>query len=168
VYYKTIPLFGLFFALLPGVNGQTLYIQNGKKRIKILRLSTIEIKTWNDSLLQADDSKSIPFTVNSIAGDSIYVVRTTEWKDTFRYKFNFLTGKDIKEKKKYQKIPSKYEYRQFSLKDISQITYTYQRDQSGEGCLGCMLIPGLNLYYLWSKARRTRVFDMSKWVFVWK
>lgn len=148
--------------------GQTLCIQQGKKKIKILPGARLDVLTKNERRDFTADSSAAEFLVKNISADSITLYRPVEWKDTFSYKFNAWTGKDIPEKKRYYKVAIRFEQKQFSLAEITQIKYTYQSDQSGDGCIGCLLIPGLNIYYLLSKRHKTRVFDMTRWKFVWQ
>jgi hypothetical protein len=60
-----------------------------------------------------------------------------------------------------------YEYKSFAYKDIRTLEYpTYHG--SGDGCVGCMLIPGINVIYIIYATRRwkPRRLDMKKWKFV--
>ena len=60
-----------------------------------------------------------------------------------------------------------YEYRRFAYKDIRTLVYpTYHG--SGDGCAGCILVPGINVIFLVYAIRRWRPhrLDMTKWKFV--
>jgi len=161
MYIKRLLISYLFLMALSTAEGQTLYIQKGKKKIEILPMSEIEIRTSGDTAKLIDDKKPSAFTIKNITTDSIEISKPTAWKDTFYYRF-------INKKKRFYKEPVQYEFRKFSLNDVSQIKYTYQRSQSDGGCIFCILVPGLNIYYFWSKAWRTKVFDMAEWKFIWK
>jgi hypothetical protein len=161
MYIKRLLTLCLFLMAFSIAEAQTLYIQKGKRKIKILTGSEIVIRTSGDTAKLIDDKKPAAFVIKNITNDSIEISKPTAWKDTFSYKF-------ISNKKRFYKKPVQYEYRKYSLIDVSQIKYTYQRDQSGVGCAGCILVPGLNIYYFWIKANRTKVFDMAEWKFIWK
>ena len=161
MYIKRLLISYLFLMALSTAEGQTLYIQKGKKKIKILSGSEIEIKTPGDTATLIDDKKPSAFAIKNITNDSIEISKPTAWKDTFSLRF-------INKKKRFYKMPVGYEYRKFALNNVSQIKYTYQRSQSDGGCIFCILIPGLNIYYFWVKAHRTKVFDMAEWKFIWK
>jgi len=161
MYIKRLLTLCLFLMAFSIAEAQTLYIQKGKKKIKILPGSEIEIRTPGDTAQLIDDKKPAAFAIENITNDSIEISNPTAWKDTFSYKF-------ISKKKRFYKKPVQYEYRKYSLIDVSQIKYTYQRSQSDGGCIFCILVPGLNVYYFWSKAFRTKVFDMAEWKFIWK
>ena len=166
----TSKLLILFFCLtsLQQASGQTLYIQNGKKKIEILLHARLEVLTYNDTTAFSPKKDDNPFLISRITHDSIELSRVITWKDTFSYKFNVFTGKDNKDKIRHEKIAAQVEYKTYALNDISGMRYTYQRDQSGDGCPICILIPGLNIYYFWSKGNRTKNFETAKWTFVWK
>jgi hypothetical protein len=150
------------------IKGQSLYIQNGNRKIKIIEGSFLDVKTWDDSIEFPEIKKHSAFEINKMTFDSIEIRRSTGLKDTFRYKFNIWTGQDIKNKKQFYKVPSGYEYKRYALKDLSRLKYTFQHDQSGSGCIACIFVPGLNIYYFWSKSRRTKVFNIKEWKFIWK
>ncbi len=60
-----------------------------------------------------------------------------------------------------------YEYKSFAYKDIRTLEYpTYHG--SGDGCVGCVLIPGINVIYIIYATRRwkPRRLEMKKWKFV--
>lgn len=147
---------------------QSLFIRHGHKKISLLKYSKIDIQTGHDTTGWETNAKKPRFTIDSLEKDSIKISRPVAWKDTFSYRFNAWNGKDKTDKKKYYKAPVEYESHRFGLSEITRIRYTYQRDQSRDGCVACYFIPGVNLYYIWVKAYRTREFDMRVWKFVWK
>lgn len=159
-------LFLYAFIIHCSSNAQRLAISNGRRTIKILPGASMELRTYNDSIGFYSKHTGISFRVYNISTDSIVLRRPTTWKDTFSYKFNAFNGKDDTAKKKYYKEASAYEYQAYAISGINKIRYRYQRDQSGEGGLGAIFVPGLNIYYIWSKCWRTRVFNMQKWKFV--
>jgi hypothetical protein len=66
----------LFFMMVPFVNGQTLYIQHGKKKIKILPLAEIDVRVNGDTTAMDVKKKSKPaFTIKDISKDSIEISR---------------------------------------------------------------------------------------------
>jgi len=163
MYIKRLLISYLFLMALSTAEGQALYIQKGKKKIKILPGSEIGIRTPGDTATLIDDKKPAAFTIKNITTDSIEISKPTAWKDTFYYRVINKKTRFYKDKK-----PARYESRKFSFNNVSQIKYTYQRSQSDGGCIFCILVPGLNIYYFWSKAWRTKVFDMAEWKFIWK
>lgn len=160
----------LIFCLLayPPAKAQTLYIQKGQKKLKILPGQHFQARLLGDTTAFSVRSGQEPYRIEKITHDSIIVSRPVEWKDTFKYEFNTWTGKFEENKKIYYKKVTRSVSEQYAIKDISTFTYTYQHDQSGDGCIACILIPGLNIYYFWSKAYHTRVFSTAEWKFAWK
>lgn len=163
-------ILALFLTAVPvALHAQQLYIEHpGKKKIRILAGSRMEVVSSGGGSAAGIGISDPPFEVSRFTADSLVLIRTTQWKDTFEYKFNSWTGKIKENKKRYYKVPAGWESRTFALNDIRVITYRYRHDQSGEGCIACYLIPGLNIYYIWSKSWRTKTFDMTQWRFAWK
>lgn len=172
------PVF-LFFVLImflqgADANAQKAYLSNGKKKVELREKSWIGLTTVNDTIRYWGD-ESYSYHIAGTGRDSLTVRRPSTFLDTIvlendlyenKSSFEYLTEKCFKENKvrycKLRKILS-YEVKSFAYQDLTSITYSVYTGRL-DGCIFCILIPGVNIWWLIDiSKRKEKLLDMKKW-----
>lgn len=157
-----------------GASGQKAYLSDGKKKVELSERSWIGLTTVNDTVKYWGD-KSYSYYILSTGRDSLIVRRPGTFLDTIvlendlyqnKPSFEYLMEKCYRENKvrycKLRKILS-YEVKSFAYRDLTSVTYSVYTGRL-DGCIFCILIPGVNIWWLIDmKNRKEKQLDMKKW-----
>jgi len=175
---KHLALFVVFTSLLLPAEIFSQEVSLRKKN-KILPFPNKELSVQSIGIWSRYDT--LEYILDPIKGwklinanqDSITVARVLHWRDTLvlrkseRYPDGFRYGYDLK--KEGQKLTRLYfvetsEQKRFAWSDIDLIKYpTYSG--KGNGCMGCLLIPGFNIgFIIWASNRwKAHTINMKEW-----
>lgn len=166
----------LMLLLTFNADGQKAYLSNGKKKIPFKEHDWIGLTTINDTIKYWGD-KEYSYYIVSTGSDSLVVRRPGTFLDTIvleddiyerRLPFDYRQGKCYKgeNKVRYCRIRKvlSYDVTTFAYKDLTTITYRVYTGRM-DGCAGCILIPGLNIWWFINVMKRQeKKLDMQKWM----
>lgn len=172
-----VSFFTCVFLLLPaatGASGQKAYLSDGKKKVALSEQSWIGLTAPNDTIEYWGD-KEYSYYIASTGRDSLTVRRPGTFLDTLvlendiydkKLSFDYRTGKCFKENKvrycNIRKVLS-YETKSFAYRDLTFVTYSVYAGKMS-GCIFCILIPGVNIWWLIDMSnRKEKRLDMKKW-----
>jgi hypothetical protein len=156
---------------------QKLYIIKDKEKIFLSPKSWIGITTKTDTVKYIGE-KEMSFYIFHTSHDSITVRKPLTITDTavLYYDGLYKTFDFDFQVKKYYKLKGQqfvtigkitaFFYKSFAYADIISIQYP-DKQFDEEGCAGCILVPGLNIWYLLNARSKTkhRNRDMQQWKF---
>ena len=181
--YCIFSLLGLMF-LAGTVSAQQVFLVHKKNKVPFpndkYHFYVLGLETNTDTILYNEDLVK-GFRIVEAGNDSVKLRRPSKYSEVSirtGIKYNRVRTVDstYSYRKEYKRggihyylftRVDQYEYKSFAYKDIRTLKYiTYQG--SYDGCVGCILIPGINVIYLIYAARRDRPrrLDMKKWKFV--
>jgi hypothetical protein len=166
----------LFLLFLSASNGQGVVFIRKNKSFQVpnphLVFHPIGIIAGKDTLVYAEDP-SKAWTITLVNADSLLVSRPIRWRDTlvnrnsFRYPVGFQYWKEerINGVKMTRLIAFETsETKAFPWTAITAFHYpTYSGN--GNGCMGCLLIPGFNIgFIIWAQNRwKPKWVRMDEW-----
>jgi hypothetical protein len=166
----------LFLSFYSTSNAQGVVFVRKNKSFQLpnphLIFHPIGVVAGKDTLLYTDDP-SRAWTITMANADSLRVSRPIRWRDTLvnrqsgRYPDGFQYWKDVRiNGKKMTRLIAfdTSETKAFSWTAITAIYYpTYSG--KGNGCMGCLLIPGFNIgFIIWAHQRwKPRWIKMNEW-----
>jgi hypothetical protein len=169
----------LFLSSFSTSNGQGVVFVRKNKSFQVpnphLIFHPIGIIAGKDTLVYVEDP-SQAWTITLVNADSLRVSRPIRWRDTLvnrlsdRYPKGFQYWKDerIMGEKMTRLIAfDTLETKAFPWSDITAIHYpTYSG--KGNGCMGCLLIPGFNIgFIIWAQNRwKPKWVRMDEWKLV--
>lgn len=182
-------LWVVFLAGTVSAQGQKVFLVHRKNKAPFPNhydhSRVIGVRTDTDTILYNKDLVE-GFRIDEVGTDSVRLKRPLKYSDTCIrsadrfYRLSSVTGHPEDSNYFYRKECKKegvryhlyvrvdqYEYRSYAYKDIRALKYpTYHG--SGDGCSGCILIPGINVIWLIYAIKRwePRNLDMAKWKFV--
>jgi hypothetical protein len=175
---KCLSLFIVFYFLFSPneIFAQDIFLKKKKKTFPFpnKNLSDQSIGVWaKDNTLEYISDPVKGWKLVNASKDSVTVERAIKWRDTIIrrkigiYPQGFIYGYDFR--KDGQKLTKLYcvensEQKRFAWSDIDVIKYpTYSGN--GNGCMGCLLIPGFNIgFIIWASNRwKAYTINMKEW-----
>ena len=154
--------------------GQKAYLTNGKMKVPLTEASWIGLTTTRDTI-KYWGNKTESYYIVQTGKDSLVVRKPDVFADTVvlqddlyagKLQFDYRLDKYYKENKvrycKIRKVLS-YQTKTFAYKDLTTLTYPVYTGRL-DGCIGCILVPGLNIWWLIDiKNRQEKTLKMTQW-----